>query len=206
MEHLVYSLFTEYFQSFLHVHDDARRFSICRRRSCCEVLLHYFFAKLSQKMWRIEQAFCFDVNRNNDNNYHVHFLFLFFWHRKTAVMMMNMGGPSTIPEVEPFLNRLFLDQDIMQLKEGPAMRALAYVIVKRRLNRVQQQYKDIGGGSPIHRLSDQQGTQIGAVCRRDTIWLKRADRHCISIGWNSRRCTFIHVYPNRKKAFFKILP
>lgn len=74
--------------------------------------------------------------------------------------MMNMGGPSTIPEVEPFLNRLFLDQDIMQLKEGPAMRALAYVIVKRRLNRVQQQYKDIGGGSPIHRLSDQQGFEM----------------------------------------------
>ena len=72
-------------------------------------------------------------------------------------MMRNMGGPSTIPEVEPFLNRLFLDQDIMQLKEGAAMKALAYVIVKRRLNRIQEQYNEIGGGSPIHKLSDKQG-------------------------------------------------
>lgn len=70
---------------------------------------------------------------------------------------MNMGGPRDIPEVEPFLNRLFLDQDIMQLKEGPAMRALAYVIVKRRLNRIQEQYKEIGGGSPITKLTGVQG-------------------------------------------------
>ncbi len=29
--------------------------------------------------------------------------------------MMNMGGPSTLEEVHPFLNRLFTDHQIMQL-------------------------------------------------------------------------------------------
>ena len=33
----------------------------------------------------------------------------------TAVVMMNMGGPSTLDEVHPFLNRLFTDRQIMQL-------------------------------------------------------------------------------------------
>ena len=30
---------------------------------------------------------------------------------KTGILMMNMGGPSTIPEVKPFLTNLFNDRD-----------------------------------------------------------------------------------------------
>ena len=29
---------------------------------------------------------------------------------KTGILMMNMGGPSTIPEVKPFLTNLFNDR------------------------------------------------------------------------------------------------
>lgn len=34
---------------------------------------------------------------------------------KTAILMLNMGGPRNLPEVEPFLRRLFLDRDIINL-------------------------------------------------------------------------------------------
>jgi ferrochelatase len=34
---------------------------------------------------------------------------------KTAILLMNMGGPSSKEEVQPFLTRLFTDTDIMQL-------------------------------------------------------------------------------------------
>lgn len=34
---------------------------------------------------------------------------------KTAVLMLNMGGPKDLKQVEPFLRRLFLDGDIIQL-------------------------------------------------------------------------------------------
>lgn len=34
---------------------------------------------------------------------------------KTAILMLNMGGPKDLTEVEPFLRRLFLDGDIIKL-------------------------------------------------------------------------------------------
>lgn len=34
---------------------------------------------------------------------------------KTAILMLNMGGPKTIADVEPFLRELFLDNDIIKL-------------------------------------------------------------------------------------------
>lgn len=35
--------------------------------------------------------------------------------KKTGIMMMNMGGPATLAEVQPFLTRLFTDTDIMTM-------------------------------------------------------------------------------------------
>ena len=34
---------------------------------------------------------------------------------KTGILMMNMGGPATIPEVKPFLTNLFNDRDLLKL-------------------------------------------------------------------------------------------
>ena len=34
---------------------------------------------------------------------------------KTGILMLNMGGPSTLPEVGDFLNNLFKDRDIIKL-------------------------------------------------------------------------------------------
>lgn len=34
---------------------------------------------------------------------------------KTGILMMNMGGPATLPEVQDFLTRLFTDTDIMNM-------------------------------------------------------------------------------------------
>ena len=34
---------------------------------------------------------------------------------KTAILMLNMGGPKDLNHVEPFLRRLFLDRDIINL-------------------------------------------------------------------------------------------
>jgi hypothetical protein len=34
---------------------------------------------------------------------------------KTGILMLNMGGPSTLPEVGDFLKNLFMDRDIIQL-------------------------------------------------------------------------------------------
>lgn len=72
----------------------------------------------------------------------------------TAIVMMNMGGPSTIPEVHDFLSRLFHDNDLIPL---PFQKLLAPIIAKRRTPKIEEQYKAIGGGSPILKWTEMQG-------------------------------------------------
>ncbi|GIY28678.1 hypothetical protein CEXT_762671 [Caerostris extrusa] len=48
---------------------------------------------------------------------------------KTGILMMNMGGPSSLDEVEDFLTRLFTDKDIIPL---PMQSMLGPIIAKRR--------------------------------------------------------------------------
>ncbi|WFD38462.1 uncharacterized protein MJAP1_001415 [Malassezia japonica] len=72
----------------------------------------------------------------------------------TAVVMMNMGGPKDLDEVNSFLTRLFLDRDLMQL---PFQSRLAPLIARRRTPKIRDQYDQIGGGSPILRWTRSQG-------------------------------------------------
>ena len=78
----------------------------------------------------------------------------------TAVVMMNMGGPATLDKVQPFLTNLFTDNEIIKL--GAAQPWLGPFIAKRRTPKIQAQYKEIGGGSPIGKWTDKQGE---AMCR-----------------------------------------
>eukprot|EP00041_Stephanoeca_diplocostata_P007302 m.102446 g.102446 ORF g.102446 m.102446 type:complete len:404 (-) comp16822_c0_seq1:107-1318(-) len=74
----------------------------------------------------------------------------------TAVVMMNMGGPSTPEETGPFLKRLFQDGDIIDLGGGFFQKHLGEYIAKRRTPKVQQQYEEING-SPIRHWTEEQG-------------------------------------------------
>ncbi|XP_043831238.1 ferrochelatase, mitochondrial isoform X2 [Dromiciops gliroides] len=68
--------------------------------------------------------------------------------------MLNMGGPETLGDVHDFLLRLFLDRDLMSL---PVQDKLAPFIAKRRTPKIQEQYRKIGGGSPIKKWTTKQG-------------------------------------------------
>ena len=74
--------------------------------------------------------------------------------------MMNLGGPATLDDVEPFLVRLFADREIIQL---PWQDVLGKFIATRRAPRVRKLYEAIGGGSPIKAWTEAQGE---AMCRR----------------------------------------
>lgn len=69
--------------------------------------------------------------------------------------MMNMGGPRTLDDVGPFLHNLFTDGEIITL--GPLQNSLGPWIAKRRTPKIQEQYKQIGGGSPIGKWTAIQG-------------------------------------------------
>ena len=76
--------------------------------------------------------------------------------------MMNLGGPATLDDVEPFLLELFADREIIQL---PLQRWLGPFIARRRTPKVRNLYASIGGGSPILRYTEAQGR--GMVARLD---------------------------------------
>jgi len=78
----------------------------------------------------------------------------------TGILMLNMGGPRTTDEVGDFLKRLFQDRDIMQL---PAQDRLGKWIAERRTPSIQSKYNEIGGGSPIFKWTDKQGSLMCKV-------------------------------------------
>ncbi|OQV19468.1 Ferrochelatase, mitochondrial [Hypsibius exemplaris] len=73
---------------------------------------------------------------------------------KTAILMLNLGGPEKTADVHGFLHRLFSDKDLIPL---PAQKFLAPLIAKRRTPKIQAQYDAIGGGSPIKKWTELQG-------------------------------------------------
>jgi protoporphyrin/coproporphyrin ferrochelatase len=79
--------------------------------------------------------------------------------RKTAIVLMNMGGPKTLDQVHPFLLRLFQDKDLIPL---PFQKYLAPLIAKRRTPKIIDQYSQIGGGSPITEWTEKQGELLTA--------------------------------------------
>jgi protoporphyrin/coproporphyrin ferrochelatase len=83
---------------------------------------------------------------------------------KTGIVMLNLGGPATLDDVQPFLLELFADREIIQL---PFQRWLGPFIARRRTPKVRGLYAAIGGGSPILRYTEAQGR--GMVARLDRL-------------------------------------
>ncbi len=79
---------------------------------------------------------------------------------KTAVLLLQMGGPDSIADIEPFLFNLFSDRDIIKI--GPAFLQpfLARLIARRRSGKVSAYYSKIGGKSPIRELTEQQAAEL----------------------------------------------
>jgi protoporphyrin/coproporphyrin ferrochelatase len=82
----------------------------------------------------------------------------------TGIVMMNLGGPRTLDDVNPFLRALFEDREIIQL---PVQSFLGPFIADRRTKKIQQHYQEIGGGSPILDWTETQGR--GMVERLDRL-------------------------------------
>ena len=59
-----------------------------------------------------------------------------------------------VADTGDFLSRLFHDGDLIPL---PFQKQIAPWIARRRTPQIEQQYKDIGGGSPIHKWTREQG-------------------------------------------------
>ena len=70
---------------------------------------------------------------------------------KAAVVLVNLGGPDKLENVQPFLFNLFSDPDIFKLPFGEKGQELfAGLISKYRAPKSAILYEEIGGSSPLH--------------------------------------------------------
>jgi len=83
----------------------------------------------------------------------------------TAIVLMNLGGPLRLSDVQPFLLNLFNDRDIIRLGPAFLQPLIARIIVGSRLKAVQGRYAQIGGGSPILRESAAQASALREALR-----------------------------------------
>jgi len=78
---------------------------------------------------------------------------------KTAVVLLNLGGPDALSAVKPFLFNLFSDRAIIGLPQ-PFRFLLAKLISSRREKTAQAIYAQMGGKSPILELTQAQAKAL----------------------------------------------
>jgi ferrochelatase len=81
---------------------------------------------------------------------------------KTAVVLLNLGGPDSLETVQPFLENLFNDPDIFKL---PFQKTFARYISKKRAPKAQKEYELIGGKSPINEWTEKQRSMLEKMLR-----------------------------------------
>ena len=66
-----------------------------------------------------------------------------------AVILLNMGAPNNLDEVELFLKNMFNDENIITVKNRLLRKFIAFMIVASRKKVAKENYKQIGGKSPL---------------------------------------------------------
>ncbi|MEH2263358.1 MULTISPECIES: ferrochelatase [unclassified Nostoc] len=79
---------------------------------------------------------------------------------RVGVLLLNLGGPDKLEDVGPFLYNLFSDPEIIRLPFRWLQKPLAWFIASRRTRTSQENYKQIGGGSPLRRITEAQGEAL----------------------------------------------
>ncbi len=79
---------------------------------------------------------------------------------RLGVLLLNLGGPDNLEDVRPFLYNLFSDPEIIRLPSPLLQAPLAWLISTLRSKKSQENYKKIGGGSPLRRITEAQGAAL----------------------------------------------
>ena len=69
------------------------------------------------------------------------------------ILLLNMGGPNDLSEVGVFLKNMFNDPYILGIKSPILRKFVAFMITSSRLKTAQNNYRQIGGKSPICELT-----------------------------------------------------
>jgi ferrochelatase len=84
---------------------------------------------------------------------------------RLGVLLLNLGGPDRLEDVRPFLFNLFADPEIIRLPFKGLQKPLAWLISTLRFQKSQQNYLQIGGGSPLRKITEAQAQALAARLR-----------------------------------------
>jgi protoporphyrin/coproporphyrin ferrochelatase len=79
---------------------------------------------------------------------------------RVGVLLLNLGGPEQLDDVRPFLFNLFSDPEIIRLPFPWLQKPLAWLISTLRFQKSQENYRQIGGGSPLRQITEAQGQAL----------------------------------------------
>lgn len=131
---------------------------------------------------------------------------------KWAVMFLNMGGPENLDQVESYLFNIFSDKNIIKLPLSFILqKPLARLISSRRAPKTSENYRAIGGGSPLLKWSrltaesveknlNAQYANIGTLLgmRYTPPYIKAGLDSAIKSGF--KHIMFVTLYPQYSRA------
>ncbi|CAN1209590.1 ferrochelatase [Tumidithrix helvetica PCC 7403] len=86
---------------------------------------------------------------------------------RIGVLLLNLGGPDKLEDVRPFLYNLFSDPEIIRIPSPLFQAPLAWFISTLRSKKSQENYKKIGGGSPLRRITEAQAQALRLQLQQD---------------------------------------
>ena len=121
---------------------------------------------------------------------------------RTAVVLMNLGGPDSAAAVEPFLFNLFSDPAIIALP-NPLRWVIAKLIARRRAPVARAIYGKIGDASPLLANTRAQAEAVERELQGEArvfvamrYWKPRADEIAAAVEqWDAERVVLLPLYP-----------
>ena len=95
------------------------------------------------------------------------------------MLLFNLGGPERLEDVRPFLYNLFSDPEIIRIKSDILRKLLAWLIASIRQGKSRDLYRQIGGGSPLRKITEDQAAALSA---------RLSDRGCAARIYVGMRC------------------
>lgn len=81
--------------------------------------------------------------------------------KTTCYVVANFGGPRTLNEIQPFLTELLTDQDVVRTGMPQWLHNIIFKrIAKKRVAKVSEEYKVMGGKSPIYADTESVAEQL----------------------------------------------
>jgi ferrochelatase len=86
----------------------------------------------------------------------------------TAVILVNMGGPVSIDDIECYLRNLFSDPDLFQFNLPEKIKeSIINWMIKKRIAKTSSIYQQIGGSSPLNEITRKQAAALEQLLNSD---------------------------------------